>query len=182
MSITSISGRVSNTDTSKFWTSMKATFVLKIGPNTSNDAVLKMWTADSSSYSQSVRFSSSLSPGNATGGQSFTAYDFMLYTGAGATLDSFFNLTLQSDADDNASRQWFIKGDFTSTTFDFLDAEGNSISSITYLGSGSGTGGGSDSFQASSSSAPEPASAIVFGLLVATLAGVKRFRQHQSPV
>lgn len=104
-------------------------FTLKKGPSTVQDAVMTLWSTDSSFVPVTNIGSAALTSGSAT--QSFVLYVFPVVTGS-IQLQGQYALTLTSTAADTANQQWFIKGQTSSVQF--LDGNDQTIGGITYDG------------------------------------------------
>lgn len=147
-----------------------ASFVMKRGPNTTENAVMKLFEADANGNSTNELYSVSLAPSSFT--QSYAAVLFTLYSGSpDQTLPTKFNVTLTSAALDNQSKAYFIKGTLTSSTFSFKDGDGNDISNFFYNGSGSGSGG----TPTPPAAVPEPST---FGLIASFAAAATLLRRR----
>ena len=127
--------RFSGTGTMEF-SPISATFDLKRGSSTSQDAVLRLYESNASGQNISTLAVATLSPSSATG--QFATYSFQL-SSTPLTLPAYFNLELTSTAGTTANQTWFIK-DPSTGSFRFTDGSGSEISSLSYSGYGEGDG------------------------------------------
>lgn len=117
-----------------------ASFVMKRGPQTTENAVMKVFAADANGNSTTEVYSATLTPSSFT--QSYAPILFTLYSGSpDQGLPSKFNVTLTSAAIDSQSKAYFIKGNLNASTFSFKDGSGNNVPGFSYDGSGNGDGG-----------------------------------------
>jgi len=149
-----------------------AKFTMKVGPKTTEDAVLELWTADGSFINQALVGVYRMAPSElGQNKQSFAERTFVLGvppTGTtpvtGYTFNGNYNLIFKSSAIDAQAKAWFIKGDLGSSSLVFQDSNGNQQSGFTFGGMGDGNGTTPDS-PTTQAPVPEPASLTLWGLL-----------------
>ena len=147
-----------------------ASFTMKIGSQTAAPAVMKLYEADSNSNTTGAALATvSLDPADFT--QSFDPVLFTLFS-TPTLLPEYFNVTLESEAADQQSKAYFIKGNLANAVFTF-QGDGGPLTDFEYLGAGSGTEGGNDNF----SSVPEPSTAGLTMFAACLMPGLARIRR-----
>ena len=153
-----------------------ATFQMKRGPKTSENAIMELWAADSvtgANIGGSALATATLTP-NAFS-QSFSQVQFVLFSSP-TVLPARFNVTLKSNALDEQAKAYFIKGRLQDATFTFQDGSGNTIPDFYYQGFGNGSNGGTPSPPVPVA-VPEPSSYLAQAGLVLAAAMFRRFRR-----